>query len=176
MKIDYILDTNVDEQLDYQLRQILSTCFNKPHEARFKTQRYFFELPKHRWVMFDDTHSTIIAHAAIHEKIINVSGRSILVGGIAEVCVHPDHRKKGYVSQLMKRMHQYLSNAGITYSILFGEAAVYGSIGYQNIENLMVLSDGNEEKEEWKIVPAMVYELTHTLWPNHAVYLQGKTF
>ena len=95
-KIEYLPDDNVTDTLDYELRSLLTTCFTKPQDVVFRDRQYFQEPYPHRWVIRDENNA-IVAHIGVHEKQVETEGRTYRIGGIAEVCVHPDYRGKGYV-------------------------------------------------------------------------------
>ena len=53
MRFEYILDDAVTQELDAKLRSLLSTCFTKEQDEIFQTQRYFNEMPRHRYLIWD---------------------------------------------------------------------------------------------------------------------------
>jgi hypothetical protein len=83
-KIEYIKDEDVDPGLDRELRNLLTICFTKPEDAIFLKRRYFREPPQHRWMIRVES-TKIIAHIAIHEKVVKAKGKTYRIGGIAEV-------------------------------------------------------------------------------------------
>ncbi len=170
-EIEYLPDSSVDDALDEELRGLLTTCFTKPEDVVFGSQRYFREPYRHRWVV-RDKHGAIVAHIGIHEKKIEAEGRTFRIGGIAEVCVHPDYRRKGYVRMMLRRIHDWLREHGFAFAVLFGAPPVYGSSGYEQVSNLV---HGGGEKG-WKQVMGMIKELSGTPWPRGEVRLPGPTF
>lgn len=175
MNITYIADSDVSPSLDLQLRTLLSTCFTKPEDYVFKQHRHFKEPPQHRWIIWNE--NTPIAHIAVHDKIIIADNKEYRIGGIAEVCVHPDHRGKGYVKQLLEMIHTWLTQRGYVYSVLFGKPEVYGSSGYSQVNNM--LNDSTDEKgiTARKQISALIKELqSSNPWPKSMVYLPGLKF
>ncbi len=169
--IEYIPDDSVNDVLDQELRVLLTTCFTKPRDLVFRNRRYFREPYRHRWVIRDNQ-GKIVAHIGVHEKKVEAGGCMFRVGGIAEVCVHPDCRGKGYVRMMLQCVHGWLSEKGFTFAFLFGDPLVYGSSGYVQIGNLF--HGGGEHG--WKQVKAMIRELSLTSWPSGDVHLPGPTF
>jgi len=125
-KINYIKDSDVNDAMNIKLIQVLSLCFS--NQPVFKVQRYFKEMPGHRWYIEDNGY--IIAHAAVHDKNILTEKGTIRIGGIAEVCVHPDYRGKGLVKKMLAVIHKWLQENDFSFAMLYGDADVYASSGY----------------------------------------------
>ncbi|MGR5220503.1 GNAT family N-acetyltransferase [Vibrio parahaemolyticus] len=174
MKVEYILDKDVDRTLDKQLRSLLSRCFTKPSDERFITQRYYNEMPQHRWLVRSKDKTEVIAHVAVHEKSVTFQGQQLPIAGVAEVCVHPDHRGNGHVKHLLARAHQWMLSQGYLYSVLFGKDEIYGSSGYQRVTNLYLVSE--QEPYTVTAVSAMVLTLKQQQWPASNVELKGLSF
>ncbi|MGR5092134.1 GNAT family N-acetyltransferase [Vibrio maritimus] len=174
MKVQYIEDSSVDEQLNQALIALLSACFTKPSDARFKTQRFYNEMPQHRWYVTSDNKHHVVAHVAVHEKTVEIRGRSYPIGGVAEVCVHPDYRKKGLVKTMLTEVHQWMEQQGMHFSVLFGRDEVYGSSGYIRVTNLNVLQE--DPLAQPTPVSAMVKPLHDYRWPSKPVLLPGLVF
>ena len=174
-KVEYLPDSSVDASLDAQIRELLTTCFTKPEDVVFKTQRYFREPYPHRW-MIRDNQNTIIAHVGVHEKSVDAAGHTFRIGGIAEVCVHPEFRGRGFIKTMLACVHDWLIRHEFDFAVLFGDPHVYGSSGYVVVNNLIhddVTATGESCTSQ---SPAMVRQLSDTPWPAGQVYLPGPTF
>ena len=101
-EVVYLADGEIDDAGDAQLRRLLTSCFTKPEDAVFKNRRYWRELYDHRWIMRGER-NTLAAHVGVHEKSIEAEGRAFRIGGICEVCVHPEFRGRGYVKLMLER-------------------------------------------------------------------------
>ncbi len=172
--IKYLPDANVDETINQQLITLLSSCFTKPSDERFKVQRYYNEMPQHRWYIESPSGDAIIAHVAVHEKTVRIRSQQALIGGVAEVCVHPSYRGHGYVKLLLREAHAWMERHGYIYSVLFGKDEVYGSSGYQRVTNLYLI--GEEVPPRATSVSAMVAPLTDKKWPRFNVEMKGLAF
>ena len=170
-EVGYLADKNIDEAGDRELRGLLTTCFTKPQDVVFKTQRYFREPYHHRWIIRNEQ-GALIAHIGVHEKRIEAEGRSFRIGGICEVCVHPQDRGRGYVRSMLACVHAWLSEQGFPFAVLFGDPRVYGSSGYSVVDNLHL----NEDGKGWEPVKAMMKEMLETRWPQGDVHLIGPQF
>lgn len=175
MNVEYIRDLDVDTELDGKLRDLLSTCFTKSGDEVFREHRYYKEHPSHRWFV-PHKEGRLIAHVALHEKVVVSSNQDIRVGGIAEVCVHPEFRGQGLVRQLLSKAHAWLRLNGYCFSLLFGKPQVYASSGYESVTNLFLKSKSDNGENKWAVIKAMVSQLSETEWPVDNVYLQGQTF
>jgi predicted acetyltransferase len=174
-QVEYLADSSVDASLDAELRTLLTTCFTKPQDAVFKDRRYFCEPYAHRWVIRDARHS-VIAHAGVHEKAVQADGRRFRIGGLAEVCVHPEYRGRGFVKAMLACIHDWLIQHKFDFAVLFGEPYIYQSSGYIKVNNL-VHDEVTPSGEKYKArEPAMVKELAGIPWPTSQVYLPGPKF
>ena len=174
-QIEYLPDSSVDAALDAELRALLTTCFTKPQDAVFKDRRYFCEPYEHRWVIRDARRS-IVAHAGVHQKAVEADGCSFRIGGLAEVCVHPDYRGRGFVKAMVACIDEWLIAHGYDFAVLFGEPYIYQSSGYVEVNNLLhdeVTPSGEKYKAHES---AMVKELAGIPWPTGEVYLPGPKF
>ena len=174
-QVEYLPDSSVDASLDAELRALLTTCFTKPQDVVFKERRYFVEPYAHRWVIRDAKRS-IIAHAGVHDKIVEADGQRFRTGGLAEVCVHPEYRGRGFVKAMLARIHDWLIERKFDFAVLFGEPYIYQSSGYAEVSNLFhdeVTPSGEKCKTQ---SPAMVRKLADTPWPATEVYLPGPKF
>ena len=174
--IEFIEDVAVDAELDRQLRLLLSTCFTKPVDIVFRDRRYFHEPPRWRWFMRDDV-GELIAHIAVHDKLIGTTAGEFRIAGIAEVCVHPQQRGRGLVRDLLATAHPWLVAHDFPVAMLFGDKKVYSSSGYRVISN--PIRYRKPETGIWIVEPsdwAMVRPLRNFDWPAGLVDLRGPMF
>ena len=167
----YVYDPSVTDDLDWELRVLLASCFPGP---MFRTKRYNAELPAHRWLIRDDD-GRLAAHLALHDKWIRVNGSFLRVGGVAEVCVHPAHRRQGHAGRLLQTAHSWMRAEGITHSILFGRVEIYGSKGYRRVE----APCRRFETGTWTDTPCehfLACPLAGLPWPDGPVDLRGPAF
>lgn len=169
----YLPDSAVGSALDRELRALLTVCFTKPQDAVFRDRRYFREPPQHRWLARDDR-GMLVAHAAVHDKAVSSAGITYRIGGVAEVCVHPDHRGRGHVRGLLADIHAWLAAQQVPFAVLFGNPRVYASSGYAVVGNLRVRSP---ETATWEpAAGAMAHGLGALPWPACDVDLVGPRF
>jgi len=102
--IEYLRDSDVDETLDRQIRSLLTRCFTGPEDVVFNERRYFHEPCARRWFLRDGLNG-LIAQVALHDKEVHADEKVYRIGGVAEVCVHPDFRGRGLVKRLLGEVH-----------------------------------------------------------------------
>jgi predicted acetyltransferase len=170
-EIEYLPDDSIDDALDLEIRDLLSTCFTKPGDEIFKERRYWREPYPHRWVIRDE-HGALVSHIGVHEKHVEFDGETFSIGGICEVCVLPEYRGRGYVRLMLACINEWLSAHDFVFAMLFGQELIYASSGYMKVENLF---NGGGEKG-WKPSPGMICELRETQWPSGEVHLPGRGF
>ncbi|MBC8180910.1 GNAT family N-acetyltransferase [candidate division KSB1 bacterium] len=171
--IKYIQDSKVDETLNKKLIALLSICFLK--DPVFQYRRYCKEMPQHRWYI--EENNIIVAHLALHEKKINTENGEFPIGGVAEVCVHPDYRGKGSVKKMLVKTHNWLKENKFPFSMLFGEKEIYSSSGYSPVKNEIKYFDDKTEK--WIIEinrHAMKNVLGSILWSEDLININGPMF
>jgi predicted N-acetyltransferase YhbS len=171
----YLADADMDDVQDGNIRALLTTCFTKPQDAVFRKQRYFREPYPHRWVI-QDSRGAFIAHVGVHDKIVKAGGQTYRIAGIAEVCVHPDHRGQGLVQTMLRQIHRWLAPRGFDFAVLFGDPKVYASSGYGSVDNLFCAAPVAGGKFRRKKIAAMVAPLSNAPWPSAKVFLPGPTF
>lgn len=174
-KPTYLADAAVDDILDGKIRALLTTCFTKPQDEVFKSRRYFREPYPHRWVV-EAGRGNSIAHGGVHDKIVKAGGKTYRIAGIAEVCVHPDHRGQGLVRTMLQQIHRWLTRRGFVFAVLFGDPKVYASSGYVSVDNLFhddIRANGWIRRKK---IAAMVKHLSKTPWPSGRVHLPGPAF
>ena len=174
--VEYLADEEINAEDDHRLRSLLSACFKGPDDNCFKHRRYFQEIPRHRWLIRAGN-VAIIAHDAVHDKVLTSSEGDLRIGGVAEVCTHPDYRRRGFCKILLSTAHAWMVAQGTAFAMLFGPAAHYASSGYVSITNPIHYWDW--KRREWVInslKQAMVCPLAGRAWPVGLIDLHGPIF
>lgn len=172
--VEYLPDASVDAEQDLQIRALLSICFAGPGDVDFMERRYFREPCSQRWVIHHEGNT--IAHTGIHEKSVIHDSRTYAIGGICEVCVHPDFRRQGAVAPMLREAHDWLAQHDFDFAVLFGRAEIYTSSGYFQVENLFCDPEEAQGGNQRTQINAMVKEVAKVSWPDGEVYLPGLTF
>jgi aminoglycoside 2'-N-acetyltransferase I len=176
LRFEYAREPDVSPELDRELRELISSCFDQPHNAFFRERRYAQEMPAHRFMLRRED-GPLVAHLAVHDKLISVAARELPIGGVAEVCVHQSARGQGHLRRLLAHAHEQLAVRGIEYTLLLGEPAVYASSGYQPIGVTIRRFDPKTQSfEHGKLAVALYKSLTKKPWPAGPVDLRGPLF
>jgi hypothetical protein len=174
ISITYRPDAEITDAEDGDLRRLLSTNF--PWEAGLVTRRFVHEMPGHRWLVRASS-GELVAHVAVHDKLIAVGGRELRIAGVAEVCVASPYRGRGIVPRMLVEAHAWMEREAIPFSMLFGNPRVYGSSGYMAIESPLIVDETfiqqwNPFKGKPMIRPIAATEP----WPAGVVDLRGPSF
>ena len=167
LAIRYLLDAQVDDDMDIHLCGLLHACFSEHGVETFKLKRYYHELPKHRWIIEDK--GELVAHLAAHEKTFTHEGKEHAFLGIAEVCVAKTHRGHGLVKAMLKQLEKDFPS--FNYAILLGDKGVYGSSGYKAASNVYFPDISTEASED-----VMVKCFNSFTWPTGNIEIEGKSF
>jgi GNAT superfamily N-acetyltransferase len=169
----YRRDEAITDQEDHELRELFFSCFS--YNPIFLARRYFRTPPAHRWLIKNKA-GEIIAHSALHERIIGTEHGDLLIGGVAEVCVAAPHRGLGLAKRLLQSMDEWPKARGMAFTLLFGDPKVYLSSGYVPIENELHTDD--LLSYHWNPFggTAMVKSHSPSPWPAGIIDLRGPTF
>jgi len=174
--IEYLKDSEVDAALDQELRTLLSSCFRGPHNARFEHQRFFDQMPQHRWLIRDaDGH--LIAHLAMHDKVLGSTAGDLRVAGVAEVCVAQTHRGQGLVRRMLVAAEIWASAQEMSFAVLFGNHKIYESSGYVPVTNS--IRRFKPDTGVWTLEPMPSFQvkpLGKVTWPEGDIDLRGPIF
>jgi predicted N-acetyltransferase YhbS len=76
----------------------------------------------------------LVSCVQIFTKTVRLRGEPVLLGGIGSVATHPDHRKTGLASELLRRASAEMQRRGMQLSLLFGtRIRFYGRLGWHSI-------------------------------------------
>ena len=90
---------------------------------------------------------------------MRIGSCSVRMGGIGGVGTHPDHRRAGYASAMMKDAIEYMHSAGYAISVLFSARAqpLYRSLGYECVpmEGVRIVPRRTVDpvKTDWQVEP-----------------------
>lgn len=170
--VEYLPDECVDNAMDAAIRSLLTTCFTSPADAAiFQTRRYWIEPYRHRWIIRAGN-GRLVAHAGLHERFIETDDARLPIGGVAEVCVLPEHRGRGYVKAMLAPIHAALRARQIPFALLFGDPGVYASSGYFPVTNLHLA----DNEGIWRQNAALANAMGDAPWPGGQVRLPGPKF
>lgn len=82
----------------------------------------------------------IRSEVGIYYQQQEVCGVRLKVGGIGNVCVHPDARGRGYMQAAMNAVVEEMKHNGTDYSFLDGHRQRYAYFGYEGVGSMVNIS------------------------------------
>ena len=122
MQINYRAPQNMEELND---SIYCSMCAFDWSEGGFSDDHFFSRIVKFDpWYNLSNTRACFIngqvaSVVVIFERPIWIGDTIVKMGGLGSVGTHPDHRKKGYSSQVLLDTVDYLANSSFDLSLLF---------------------------------------------------------
>ncbi len=81
-----------------------------------------------------EENGVLVSTVQIVKKILRIEDQTILLGGIANVGTHPDHREKGYATNLLRDSLKLMYEEGFHLSLLFtGIQPFYERLGWREV-------------------------------------------
>jgi predicted N-acetyltransferase YhbS len=174
--LEYLDDQSVTAEENLQLMRLFALCFPGPQNACFLKQRYFRELPAHRFV-FREPSGEIRAQVAGHDKKISSPKGELRVIGISEVAVHPELRGRRLSQSLLLELEAWAAGKGFSHAMLFGPPALYAPLGYQVAFNAFRYLDWDSQKPMFgPLKNAQFKALKGQPWPELELDLRGPTW
>ena len=130
------------------------------------------------YAAYDD--GTPVGTAADFPFLLTVPGGELAAGGVTWVAVMPSHRRKGILTQLMRRELDDIHERGEPLAVLWAsEAAIYGRFGY-GVAAPTVQMDADKSRFAFRDDPgpqgrARMVELDDALEPCMRIYDRVRT-
>ena len=171
--IEFYSESDITDLDNKKLMDLLQLCF--PKVKCLETSRFYLERSDFRW--FIRNSDKIIANTVVHDKIFLSDEKSISIAGIAAVCVHPIHRGKGLVREMLSEIHSWAKGRGYSFAFLFGKTEIYQSSGYIQCKSQLRYLDHRKNIEEVKQIGSAYYcPLRNESWPKSLIDIQGPRF
>ena len=98
---------------------------------------------------------TIVSTVRVFIRKMFLHGEPITVGGIGEVSTHPEYRRRGIATQLLKDSIRFMEDRDIAVSSLHGSQRIYAMEGWEKVPRYHARQSFTAEKEsEWEVRPA----------------------
>ena len=107
-------------------------CFTNDRDAGGVLPRWPHALYQvtNRFVMKDG--ARVVSHVGYADQTAIVEGNEIKAAGITFVSTSPDYRNRGFMTQLLKRCIEAMTEEGYAFSDLGGNRQRYGHFGWEN--------------------------------------------
>ena len=138
MEVRELSESEVTGELDRQILEIQHLAFS--HTAEFSSQRWWHtpSRPEDRWFLVFDG-PRLIGNVRLVHRTIGTAGGPRSVGGVANVCSHPDARGSGAAKAAMQAAGAYIAR-NVDFGLLWCGAKVhdfYGRLGWADITDPM---------------------------------------
>ncbi len=142
-------EQEIHPDLDKAIRDILVACFPADREY-YQRQSWWHCIPIYR-VLGRDRSDSIVAHAGIVERTVNVGGdlSKVRVAGVQGFCVSPGYRGTGLSKRMMLRAMTEADERGFDAGLLFcidAVKTVYSRMGWQRIDSDVYMLDDRKGK------------------------------
>jgi len=94
----------------------------------------------------------IVSTVRVFIRKIFLHGEPITMGGIGEVSTHPEYRRRGIATQLLKDSIQFMEDRDIAVSVLFGSQRIYSIEGWEKVPRYYARQFFSAEKASaWEV-------------------------
>ena len=98
---------------------------------------------------------TIVSTVRVFIRKMFLHGEPVTVGGIGEVSTHPEYRRRGLATQLLKDSIQFMESRDIAMSSLHGSQRIYSIEGWEKVPRYYARQPLTAKKQvAWEVRPA----------------------
>lgn len=176
--INIIDEAQMPTDVDAAIRRLLGECFPNDAAAFDTTRAWHGSSPFVTILAYDDKQQ-LTGHMALHERTIDVSGVTVRVAGLQNVCIAPGHRKTGLLAKLMKATMAQVAQRNYDGGMLFCLPVlqrVYARVGWYELPGRTVTRIDETGAET--ILPnqdvAMFHPLRLPTLPPGDIHLRGN--
>jgi N-acetylglutamate synthase-like GNAT family acetyltransferase len=179
MKIEKILDYEINGQLRTKLQQLLVECFKDEYP---KERIYFKQLPHFRFIAIDDKNE-LVGQVGLDYRVMNLNGKPIRVLGIIDLCVSKIKRSQGIGSLLLSEIDNFCEGKSVDFLLLFADnKKLYLNSGFKSVNNECTWLKIDDENQTTygigheKINELMIKEVGNIKWENGKIDLLGYLY
>ena len=98
---------------------------------------------------------TIVSTVRVFIRKMFLHGEPVTVGGIGEVSTHPEYRRRGLATQLLKDSIRFMESRDIVMSSLHGSQRIYSVEGWEKVPRYYAKQPFTAKKQvAWEVRPA----------------------
>ncbi|MCY4554038.1 MAG: GNAT family N-acetyltransferase [Candidatus Poribacteria bacterium] len=98
---------------------------------------------------------TIVSTVRVFIRKMFLHGEPVTVGGIGEVSTHPEYRRRGLATQLLKDSIEFMESRDIAVSSLHGSQRIYSIEGWEKVPRYYARQPVTAKKQvAWDVRPA----------------------
>ncbi len=179
MNIKVKNDDELSSKERQQIIELITLSFGKWDQKK-RDRRYFTPTYRHLF-MYDG--STLVSYLRIILRKATFNTKELLIGGVGDVCTHPDYRGKGFSTQLVGEGMELLNGAGADIGILQTDvtkgAKQYRASGFIAMNKSYIVSDikgclSTRRKESVMIAPIKTPEMVDQIMYSKKRFYVGK--
>ncbi|WP_214820754.1 MULTISPECIES: GNAT family N-acetyltransferase [unclassified Exiguobacterium] len=130
MEIREVLEFDLDEVMERQLRELLMASFAPLYPKR----TFFKQTPHQRLIAFDE--SRVIGQVGLDYRVMNLDGVPVRVLGIIDLCVQEDERGNGVGKKLVEAVVALGERKAVDFVLLFADRDdLYVKTGFVHATN-----------------------------------------
>jgi GNAT superfamily N-acetyltransferase len=164
-------NAEISPELRKQIKELDSLAFNEPLEDELKDVQW--SSADAMAVGFID--GLLVSQLCLVYRQVKAGAISLLVVGVGGVATHPKYRRKGYSSQLLAKIRDFLSKEQrANFGLLICDEKLetfYGAAGWQKVANS--LDYWQENQRRTLKTPVMILSLSDQEWPTGNIDIRG---
>ncbi|MDY7009206.1 MAG: GNAT family N-acetyltransferase [Planctomycetota bacterium] len=180
MKVEITKEQDISPRQDREILELQHLAF--PESADFAHQRWYHTPPEDDLWFGVRRDGRLVAGARLLPRIIDAGEKELLIGGVANVCSHPDVRGSGAGKAVMQAVRErFQTEARFDFGLLFCHRDKYGfyaRFGWQKIENETIIENPDGTFRRWDhngVGYIMICPVRMPLeqWPTGKIDLNG---
>ena len=178
IELSVILERDINDSLDAELRAALMECY--PKDVQYFRKRSWWQSKPSWRVIAQEENGKIVAHTAIVLRSVQVGDNSmpVWVAGIQGVFVRQPYRGKGLSDRIMERAVKEMDHHNLEAGMLFcipKLEGLYGRMGWQKINAAVsFIGDLGEDESLLEDTTVMVYPVKLKAFPQGYIDLNGR--
>lgn len=153
------------------IKKFLIKCFND--NLGYKNAVYTNSYLDECLLLYLD--NKLIGHIGINKRIIKYKDKTYTIGGIGDVAIDKEYRKKGFGNKLMKEVNKILKEEDYDLGVLFNHPKLdnfYSSCGWIPKNNGKIFATINgilEDQQRTFLLPINLAEENLEVWKNEDI-------
>ena len=162
---------NIDPSEMENIKELLIKCFNNNHN--FPNVVYTGSDLDECLLLYID--KKLIGHIGINKRIISHKNKTYIIGGIGDVAIDEEYRKKGLGNKLMREVNKVLNEENYNLGVLFNHPKLdnfYSSCGWIPKNNGKIFATINgilEDQMRTFLLPINLTKKDLEIWENEDI-------
>lgn len=171
-----VQENAITPDLEKQIIDVQRASFSDV--KRFENHRWLIKPGSNDLWFLAQKGKRVVGSVWLHHRTVAAQVGPLKIGGIGNVCSHPDVWGQGFARACLTKAQEYLSHSDqIEFGLLFAgraESAFYEKLGWRRVENpIWNTAEGKKIKEATGV--KMIYPARFPLayWPEGEISLNG---